>query len=91
MTAVVLLSLKEEVRSAMLEMEAKFKEIPEIAQCYLVAGEVDYVLVVKVDSMRAFEEFAETVLYADEQIKRFVTLASLRCVKFVPGVPIPLL
>lgn len=90
LTAVVLVTLKEEVRSAMASMEAEFRSIPEIVQCYLVAGEVDYVLVVKVDSMAAFEQFADAVLYANSQIKRFVTLASLRRVKFATGAPIPL-
>jgi len=90
LTAVVLITLKEEIRRDMRVMEDQFRSIPEVAQCYLVAGEVDYVLVVKVDSMHAFEHFAETVLYVNEKIKRFVTLASLRCVKFTTGVPIPI-
>jgi Lrp/AsnC family leucine-responsive transcriptional regulator len=90
LTAVVLVTLKEEVRSMMAAMEAEFRSIPEVVQCYLVAGEVDYVLVVRIENMAAFEHFADTVLYANENIKRFVTLASLRCIKFATGVPIPL-
>ena len=90
LTSIVLITLKEEVRSAMRAMEAEFMAIPEVAQCYLVAGEVDYVLVVKMENMNAFEHFANTVLYENTQIKRFVTLASIRCIKFATGIPIPL-
>lgn len=61
---------------------------PEVAQCYQVTGEVDFVLIVHVESMDKFQEFAERILYADPNMRKFRTLISMKRNKFSTALPI---
>ncbi|MBV1789185.1 Lrp/AsnC family transcriptional regulator [Marinobacterium sp. D7] len=54
----------------------------EVKQCYRVTGEVDFVLIVMVSDMSAYEAFCERVLYAEPNMKKFRTLISMRREKF---------
>ena len=48
----------------------------EVKQCYQVTGEVDFVLIVVVPDMDAYDRFCDTVLYADENLRKFRTMIS---------------
>ena len=54
----------------------------EVTQCYQVTGEYDFVLIVTVAGIEAFEAFVERVLHADLNIRKFRTAISIRQVKF---------
>ncbi|MBT0959625.1 Lrp/AsnC family transcriptional regulator [Denitromonas iodatirespirans] len=49
---------------------------PAVKQCYQVTGEVDFVLVVVVPDMNAYDRFCDDVLYADDNLRKFRTLVS---------------
>ncbi|MCW8336684.1 Lrp/AsnC family transcriptional regulator [Vibrio sp. SCSIO 43135] len=55
---------------------------PEVSQCYQISGSYDFMLVVCVKDIQAYEGFVERVLHTDLNIRKFHTSVSLRTVKF---------
>ncbi len=55
---------------------------PEVKQCYQVTGECDFVLIVVVPDMDAYDRFCDSVLYADDNMRKFRTLLSRKRNKF---------
>ncbi len=49
---------------------------PAVKQCYQVTGEVDFVLIVVVRDMDAYDRFCDEVLYADPNMRKFRTMIS---------------
>ncbi|MCZ4306629.1 Lrp/AsnC family transcriptional regulator [Zoogloeaceae bacterium G21618-S1] len=47
-----------------------------VKQCYQVTGEIDFVLIVVVQTMEAYDQFCDEVLYADDNLRKFRTLVS---------------
>jgi len=60
----------------------KMLAAPEVSQCYQVTGEVDFLLVVVVPDMQAYEAFARRELASDSNLRKFRSLISLRREKF---------
>ena len=61
--------------------KARFREAPEIQQCYYVTGEADFVLVVVVESMSAYEDFTRRNFFQSGNVKKFRTFVSMDPVK----------
>lgn len=53
-----------------------------VKQCYQVTGECDFVMVLCVPDMQAYDLFCDEVLYADDNMKKFRTLISRKRSKF---------
>lgn len=70
------------------EFIRRVKATPEVSQCYQVTGEVDFVLIVNVSDMEAFQTFTERVLYSYSNMRKFRTLISMRRNKFSTEVPL---
>lgn len=62
--------------------ESRALAAPEVKQCYQVTGECDFVLLVSVPDLAAYDKFCDSVLYADDNMKKFRTLLSRRRSKF---------
>lgn len=73
-----------------LELSAQFRKTiiasPEVTQCYAVTGEVDFILVVSVPDMQAYDAFTHKVLYTQANLRKFRSLISLDRVKFATAV-----
>jgi Lrp/AsnC family leucine-responsive transcriptional regulator len=54
----------------------------EVKQCYQVTGECDFVLIVAVPDMDAYDSFCDSILYADDNLRKFRTLVSRKRSKF---------
>lgn len=54
----------------------------EVKQCYQVTGESDFILIVSVPDMQAYDRFCDAVLYADDNMRKFRTLLSRKRSKF---------
>ena len=61
---------------------------PEVTQSYQVTGEVDFVLIVNVPNMDAFQAFADRVLYCESNMRKFRTLISMKRNKFTTEIPV---
>lgn len=62
---------------------------PEVTQYYKVTGEVDFILIVMVADMDAYDRFCDKVLYAEANMRKFRTLISRKRQKFDTRVFLP--
>jgi Lrp/AsnC family leucine-responsive transcriptional regulator len=58
-----------------------FAEDPDVRQCYYVTGDVDFVLIVSVASMSAYEALTRRLFFGNKNVKRFRTLVVMDPVK----------
>ncbi|MCB9082007.1 MAG: Lrp/AsnC family transcriptional regulator [Lewinellaceae bacterium] len=61
-------SLKEHAREQLELFEANVQQLPEVAECYHIAGTFDYLLKVVVRDMNAYQEFMVNKLAVLENI-----------------------
>jgi len=78
-----------ELNQSGLRMERAFADKladrPEVIGAWNVTGRTDFLLMVAVPSIEAYQGFADEVLAADENVRDFETLVSLReIVRFDP-------
>ncbi|MBY6154641.1 Lrp/AsnC family transcriptional regulator [Vannielia litorea] len=62
-------------------MKRRFREAPEVQQCFYVTGEADFMLVLVVESMAAYEEFTRRTFFAGGNVRKFRTFVSMDAVK----------
>jgi Lrp/AsnC family leucine-responsive transcriptional regulator len=56
--------------------------VPEVKECYQVTGEVDFVLLIDVADIRAYEVLKETLFFSNEHIRTFKTMISMNRAKY---------
>jgi Lrp/AsnC family leucine-responsive transcriptional regulator len=66
-----------------------FSAAPEVQQCYYVTGEVDFVLVVVVADMSAYEALTRRLFFENSNVKKFRTYVVMDRVKAGLAVPLP--
>jgi Lrp/AsnC family leucine-responsive transcriptional regulator len=59
----------------------EFAAISEVQQCYCVTGEADFVLVVVVPMMTAYEALTRRLFFDTNNVKRFHTFVAMDRVK----------
>lgn len=74
----------EQIESAKRE----FAETPEIQQCYYVTGEADFILVVVVPNMAAYEALTRRLFFGNNNVKRFRTFVAMDRIKTGLAVPV---
>lgn len=68
-------------------MKRSFLACPQVQQCYYVAGECDFVLVMLVRNMEQYTELTRELFFENNNVKRFKTLVSMSNVKVGLRVP----
>ncbi len=86
LTIHVLVSLEREGTAALDAFERKLRERREVQGAWYVTGEADFVLLLRVSSMEAYEGFARAVFHDDPNVRAFRTLVTLHDA-VVPGLP----
>jgi Lrp/AsnC family transcriptional regulator, leucine-responsive regulatory protein len=86
--AVVLVTLEEQSSQLDASLRARLLATPEVQQCYDVAGEWDYVLVLVTSGMHECRELVERLFLDEPGVKRFVTLPVFDAVKLGLDMPI---
>lgn len=81
LTAIVSVDLVDESARATRAFRDKVCARGEVQQCYGVAGSFDYVLVVVVADLQAYEAFCEACLLHDENVRSFTTQVVLDSAK----------
>ncbi|WP_322053313.1 Lrp/AsnC family transcriptional regulator [Paraburkholderia bannensis] len=69
-------------------MKRTFVRCPQVQQCYYVAGEWDFVLILAVRDMDEYTELTRQLFFSNNNVKRFKTLVSMSRVKV--GLEVPL-
>ena len=86
--AVVLVTLEQPSSKEYASLRARLLATPEVQQCYDIAGEWDYVVVVVTSGMHECRELVERLFLDEPGVKRFVTLPVFEAVKIGLDIPV---
>lgn len=86
LTVVVNVELESERLDLIDAFKREMRGASEVTQCYMVTGDADFVVVVTVDDVAAFEAFTKARLYANANVRKFRSMIMLDRVKFEPRV-----
>ena len=81
LTIFVQVELDGETPADIDRMKRRFRDAPEVQQCFYVTGEADFMLVVVVESMAAYEDFTRRNFFQDGNVRKFRTFISMDAVK----------
>lgn len=79
---VVTVALERERRDLVDEFKRDMRAAEEVTQCYMVTGEADFVLLVNVADVAAFDRFVAMKLYGNPNVRRFNSMIAIDRVKF---------
>lgn len=78
----VSVSLEKQGDDFLANFERKMELCPEVKQCYFISGEVDYLLMVHVEDINAYNEFIRRVFVNLPNIKSFRSNFCLSRIKY---------
>ena len=90
LTIVTTVEVESEQIDLLDAMKRTFELCPQIQQCYYVAGEWDFVLILTVRNMEQYNDLTRQLFFANNNVKRFKTLVSMSRVKVGLNVPVEL-
>ncbi|AXT29125.1 Lrp/AsnC family transcriptional regulator (plasmid) [Ruegeria sp. AD91A] len=81
LTIFVELELVSETPDEIDAVKKTLLNAPEVQQCYYVTGEVDFMVVVVVESMAVYEDFTRRMFFENGNIRKFKTFVSMDTIK----------
>lgn len=78
LTLHVLVSLERESAAELDAFIRKTRSRPEVRQAWYVTGEADFVLLLQLPDMEAYDRFAREVFHDDPNVKAFRTIVAMR-------------
>lgn len=88
LTVVVSVELDRERLDLVDEFKRAMRAATEVNQCYMTTGAADFVLIVAVEDVEAFDVFIKTKLYTNPNVRKFQSMITLDRVKFEPRIPL---
>ncbi|MEM5388759.1 Lrp/AsnC family transcriptional regulator [Paraburkholderia phymatum] len=90
LTIITLVEIESEQIDQLDAMKRSFQQCPLVQQCYYLAGEWDFALVLTVKDMDQYNELTRQLFFANNNVKRFKTLVTMSRVKTGQNVPVDL-
>jgi Lrp/AsnC family leucine-responsive transcriptional regulator len=87
-TVIVSVAFERESPEAYEAFRKRMIKAPEVTQCYSVAGAVDFILICHARDLAEHEKWAERVLMADPNIKRYDSQVAWSRTKFATRLPV---
>lgn len=87
-TCIVAVDLERESTADLERFRRKMLACAEVQQCYYVTGQSDFMLVVLVESMQAYDAFTRRALLDDGNVRSFTTHVTLERIKTGSQVPL---
>src|SRR5690606_28580455 len=88
--AVVEVALDRQDEAALSRFEDKVIADAAVQQCYRVSPGPDFVLIVAVRDMPAYQALAQQLFTADANVRNVKSYFSIRRAKFEPAMPLPI-
>ncbi|MBT1516862.1 Lrp/AsnC family transcriptional regulator [Bradyrhizobium sp. SRL28] len=88
LTVVVTVELDRERLDLVDDFKRAMRAATDVSQCYMVTGDADFVLIVTVDDVEAFDIFVKTKLYTNPNVRKFRSMITLDRVKFEPRIKV---
>jgi DNA-binding Lrp family transcriptional regulator len=89
LSALVEISLDVQTQEALDAFEARAVAAPEVQQCWRVSPGPDFVLVVQVADMPAYQALARRLFTEDRQVRNVRAFFSVKRAKFGTSLPLP--
>lgn len=87
-TLIVQVTMKEGCAHYLDRFKEKVLMYAEIQQCYYVAGNMDFVLIVTANSMKQYDQLSRDLFSSDVNVQKFETIVVMDCFKAGLNFPI---
>ena len=85
---VVRIKLDRPREKTMRDFERRMRELPRVAQCLTVAGDIDYVVLVRSKDVADYQDFARQVLATAPGIRSYTSEIVLDVTKWSTEIPV---
>ena len=89
LTVFAMVSLKSQAESDLRAFEQLVAEIPEVRECHMLDGEIDFILKIVAPDLQSFQQILTTKLTTAPNVEHVKTSLTIRTSKALPGVPVP--
>lgn len=83
-----LVSLKSQAEDALQAFEAHVRALPEVRECHMLNGEIDFVLKIVAHDLQSFQAFLTSKLTPAPNVASVKTSLTIRTCKDEMGVPV---
>ncbi len=87
-TVFALVSLKSQAGSDLAAFEAHVATIPEVRECHMLNGEIDFLLKIVAADLERFQSMLTTQLITAPNVASVKTSPTVRTSKALPGIPV---
>lgn len=87
-TVFALVSLKSQAEESLRQFEEHMRSLPEVRECHMLNGEIDFILKIVSRDLQSFQEFLTSKLTPAPNVDSVKTSLTIRTAKNVPGVPL---
>ena len=87
-TVFAMVSLKSQAEEDLEAFEAHVATIPEVRECHMLSGEIDFVLKIVAPDLPAFHALLTSKLTTAPKVASVKTSLTIRTTKALPGVPV---
>lgn len=89
LTVFAMVSLKSQAESDLVAFQQLVAEIPEVRECHMLNGEIDFILKIVAPDLQSFQRILTTKLTTAPNVEHVKTSLTIRTSKALPGVPVP--
>jgi DNA-binding Lrp family transcriptional regulator len=83
-----MISLSSQADTALRAFEAHIAAIPEVRECHMLNGEIDYLIKIVAKDLRSFQDLLTSQLTSAPHVASVKTSLTIRRSKYDPGYPI---
>ena len=87
-TVFALVSLKSQAEESLRQFEEHMRALPEVRECHMLNGEIDFFLKIVSKDLQSFQEFRTSKLTPAPNVASVKTSLTIRTAKHLPGVPL---
>ena len=87
-TVFAMVSLRSQAEEDLRAFEEHIKQLPEVRECHMLNGEIDFILKIVSRDLQSFQEFLTSKLTPAPNVASVKTSLTIRTSKHEPGVPL---
>lgn len=87
-TVFAMVSLRSQAEEDLRGFEDHIKTLPEVRECHMLNGEIDFILKIVSRDLQSFQEFLTSSLTPAPNVASVKTSLTIRTAKHEPGVPL---
>jgi DNA-binding Lrp family transcriptional regulator len=87
-TVFAMVSLRSQAEEDLRAFENHIKGLPEVRECHMLNGEIDFILKIVSKDLQSFQEFLTSKLTPAPNVVSVKTSLTIRTAKSEPGVPL---